>query len=69
VLESRTEVNMKKEIDHPKCPECGADARRPRCLFELGGDCPRHEALKEWKQKNSNGGKGGLLRNAKKRCL
>ena len=27
-----------------KCPDdgCGANAERPKCLFDLGGHCPRH---------------------------
>jgi hypothetical protein len=43
-------MNKKKEKG-PKCPECGANALRPRCLFELGGDCPRHAVAAEWKKK------------------
>jgi hypothetical protein len=35
----------------PKCPECGASALRPRCLFELGGDCPRHIIAADWKKR------------------
>lgn len=26
------------------CPECGVGADRPKCFFELGGACPRHDA-------------------------
>ena len=26
-----------------KCPECGVGADRPKCFFEMGGDCPRHD--------------------------
>jgi hypothetical protein len=29
----------------PKCPECNAGVIRPKCLFELGGDCPRHDVI------------------------
>lgn len=25
-----------------KCPECGSMAERPKCLWEMGGACPRH---------------------------
>src|SRR3990167_6376835 len=25
-----------------KCPECRADIRRPKCVVELGSQCPRH---------------------------
>lgn len=28
----------------PACPECNADARTPKCPFDLGGGCPRHES-------------------------
>lgn len=36
---------MKKLI----CPGCGVDARRPKCFWEMGGDCPRHEVLWKWR--------------------
>jgi hypothetical protein len=26
-----------------KCPECGSNAKRPKCLWEMGGHCPRHD--------------------------
>lgn len=28
----------------PSCPMegCGANVMRPKCFWELGGDCPRH---------------------------
>lgn len=26
-----------------KCPECDASADRPKCMFELGAGCPRHD--------------------------
>ncbi len=26
-----------------KCPECHYDATRPKCAFEMGGSCPRHD--------------------------
>lgn len=25
-----------------KCPECEGSAERPKCMYELGADCPRH---------------------------
>lgn len=34
----------------PKCPECGAGVNRPKCLFEMGSDCPRHEVREEWRK-------------------
>lgn len=34
----------------PMCPMagCGVSVERPKCLFELGSDCPRHEVLREF---------------------
>ena len=26
-----------------KCPECGSDATRPKCFFDMGSSCPRHD--------------------------
>jgi len=26
----------------PKCEQCHSGVVRPKCFFELGGDCPRH---------------------------
>ena len=40
-----------KNDDKPKCPECGADANRPKCLWELGGDCPRHKVMAEYRKR------------------
>lgn len=25
------------------CPECGSMADRPRCMWDLGAGCPRHD--------------------------
>jgi hypothetical protein len=33
---------LKKE---PKCPECWSVVLRPKCFYELGGNCPRHEIV------------------------
>lgn len=30
----------KKEL---KCPECGSIADRPKCFYEWGSSCPRHD--------------------------
>ncbi len=27
----------------PKCPTCSVGVMIQKCMFELGGDCPRHE--------------------------
>jgi hypothetical protein len=24
----------------------------PPCLWELGGDCPRHEVMRKWRKEN-----------------
>ena len=32
----------------PKCAGCGAGVGRPKCMFEMGGDCPRHAQREEW---------------------
>lgn len=34
----------------PKCPGCGSRVNRPKCFFELGGDCPRHPLLAEYRE-------------------
>lgn len=26
------------------CPECGASAERQKCMWDMGGGCPRHDA-------------------------
>jgi hypothetical protein len=31
--------------EEPKCPECCSGVLRPKCFYELGGDCPRHEVV------------------------
>jgi len=34
-----------------KCPECGVNANRPKCAFELGGHCSRHDELATAKER------------------
>ena len=29
----------------PKCPKCGVGALRPKCFWELGAACPRHDLV------------------------
>lgn len=41
---------MKPPPPEPKCPECHAGIARPKCAFELGGDCARHELAQEWRK-------------------
>lgn len=26
-----------------KCPECGVEADRPKCMWDMGSSCPRHD--------------------------
>jgi len=33
---------LKKE---PRCPECGAEVLRPKCMYEYGPNCPRHDVV------------------------
>jgi len=28
-----------------QCPRCDASTERPKCFFDLGGACPRHDPL------------------------
>lgn len=35
-------------LETPQCPDCKMDARRPKCFFEQGSDCPRHPVLDAW---------------------
>lgn len=42
-LEARTVQTLPKDWrKNLTCPNCGADANRQKCMFDLGGDCPRH---------------------------
>jgi len=34
-------------IPEPKC-DCGVGVDRPKCMWEMGGDCPRHEVYNQW---------------------
>ena len=33
-----------------KCPECGAGANRQKCMWEMGGSCPRHDAQRDYER-------------------
>lgn len=35
--------------EEPRCPECGVNALRPKCMWELGGACPRHEVSEAYR--------------------
>ena len=37
-------------IGEPKCPEGCGDARRPKCMWEMGAGCPRHAILDPWNE-------------------
>jgi hypothetical protein len=39
---------VKSLVPEPACPQCGSGVDRPKCLLELGGDCPRHEIRQKW---------------------
>jgi hypothetical protein len=45
----------------PKCPDCNAGVYRPKCFFELGGDCPRHEVVADYGGMHALGLKFGLV--------
>lgn len=42
-------LDERREEAAPPCPGCGASIFRQKCLFEMGGDCPRHEVKNGWK--------------------
>lgn len=42
-----TEGKMPPPVE-PKCEECGAGVDRPKCMWEMGAGCPRHEAKSEY---------------------
>lgn len=43
-LRKRTKTVLPKDWQKDRdCPECGAKADRPKCMWEMGGSCPRHD--------------------------
>lgn len=44
------EIRESCKIPEPKCPDCGVDVNRPKCLLELGTECPRHDVRVNWKR-------------------
>lgn len=34
----------------PRCPGCRVKVARPKCVFELGSACPRHELLVAYRE-------------------
>lgn len=47
------EQKLEDSFGSPKCPECKSDARRPKCFFEYGSSCPRHNILDSWYSLNN----------------
>lgn len=47
-LKDEVEKTLIEKHGIPECPECGADVRRHKCLFDYGGSCPRHEVANMW---------------------
>lgn len=49
--EQEAELKLEEAFGVPRCPEpgCGADARRPKCMFEMGSYCPRMPVLDDWR--------------------
>jgi hypothetical protein len=47
----------------PKCPEsgCGVEVYRPKCPWEYGGGCPRHDVCTAYGGMTALGRKFGLL--------
>lgn len=43
-LENRTRLTLPKDWRKDRlCPECEVEADRPKCMWELGGSCPRND--------------------------
>ena len=43
-LRARTKRMLPKDWKKGRnCPECDVGADRPKCMFEMGGACPRHD--------------------------
>lgn len=38
-------ITKRGEVKEPKCEGCTSGIDRPKCAFELGGACPRHDVL------------------------
>lgn len=45
----KADQDAERLLPEPKCPECRASVGRPKCLFELGSDCPRHSLADKWR--------------------
>jgi hypothetical protein len=42
-----TSQRLKQVQSEPACPDCGVGVLRPKCLWELGPECPRHELISQ----------------------
>jgi hypothetical protein len=43
-LRARTNRSLPKDWQKGRnCPECDVGAERPKCFYDLGGSCPRHD--------------------------
>ena len=43
-LRARTKRSLPTDWQKGRdCPECGVGADRPKCMWEMGGGCPRHD--------------------------
>jgi hypothetical protein len=50
LLQKNTELQAILDVfKEPKCSSCGVGVDRPKCMFELGNECPRHETRNQWK--------------------
>ena len=48
-LKAEEERKLEERYGKPTCPECGMDARRQKCAFELS-PCPRFEVSMRWNE-------------------
>jgi hypothetical protein len=59
--EETVEQQLEQTYGMPKCPECKSDARRQKCMWEMGGGCPRHLVNEKWDQMKRAGTAYALL--------
>lgn len=50
VEEFEFEERLDGSLVEPKCPECNVGVDRPKCPWEMGGGCARHEILDAYRQ-------------------
>lgn len=44
------ETQMIIDLGEPKCSGCNADARRQKCLWDMGGFCSRFPEMEKWRE-------------------